>query len=988
MATIGVLGPVAVIAGDGAKLGGVKPRAILAYLALHAGRDITVSALIDAVWGEEAPDTVVNTLQVNVSALRRALAPYRVAIDRTTGAYRLDIAPTEVDAHCFEGLVAEGRAALRGQRPERALELLTDALAMWRGRPFDGLESAPFVESVRPALEHARASAAIEQVECLLRLGRFADAVTEAERVVAREPFDERAWAVLMTSCYWAGRQADALEAFQRARRVLADELGLEPGPDLVALERALLDHSLPAPRRPVTTSPEGSADRSPLPAERTLVGRAELIDQVATLLDVDDRVVSLIGLGGIGKTSVAIAVAHQLAREGVQVWFVDVSAATDAPAAADAVVRAVGAEASSDPLGAVAAWAGAADGLLVLDNLEQVAGAGRLITALHQTSTRLRVLVTSRRAVRVRGELVAAVPPLPVDRDTAPDAGARALFARRAAQIRPDLTDIDDGVAAEICGLTAGIPLAIELAALQLRALSPEQLLGRLRTFTTAALDLAATDDYPDRQRSLRAVIEATTSTLPDDAAAVLLRCSVTTGPMSLELIEAACCVSGIDALTHLGDLIESGLVTRPAGSDVVVVPVPVRQHLTDRADATARERAEDDVIDAVHEMLAAAAGDWYGPSAEQHRAQFNVDAAAIDTSVAVLVARGAWSQLAEVAFLLAPYWLQQSRFNDALVTLDTLTSAELSDELAVRVKLLCGTFASYVGRDDAAELLSTALADLPSGATPDRLVVNGWCCLGAFHAHRRADDELRRCVDAARAAAVASGDDSLVALARDFAGYAASHLGDTTTAIALTLEAIADARRNGDRHALTLLLGTATEAMLESDRFDEAKALTDEMFELGRHVDLGVAMNSVLQWTGATEVALGHGAAAQGLMIEHLRFVVERMHDPLGVGDSLATLAAARSLLGDTEAAARIWGAAAAFHSDHDVDPERRRLRIVQRRWTSTREAMGAARFDALMLAGTIAADRVVEELLGRDDRDGGTNPPSRPSTGSVRR
>jgi DNA-binding SARP family transcriptional activator/tetratricopeptide (TPR) repeat protein len=968
---IGVLGPVVVVDADGAevKLGGVRPRAILAYLAMQPGRDVAVASLIDAVWGDEAPDTVVNTLQVNVSTLRRLLAPLGVSIDRTTGAYRLSVHPTLVDVHQFDGLIAAGRAALRGHHPERGFDALRAGMALWRGRPFEGLEAAPFVESMRPVLERTRTAAAPEQVECLQQLGRFDDAVVEAERIVAREPFDERAWGLVMTSNYLAGHQAEALQAFQRARRVLADELGLEPGPDLVAVERAVLDRSLTAPRRAVEASVT-RIDPAPLPAERALVGRSRLIDQVVQALETGDRLVSLVGLGGIGKTSVAIAVAHRFADLGRTVWFVDVSSATGASEAAQVIGRAVGGDVTHEPIGSLAAWATTAEGLLVLDNLEQVADLQQLITAVHPASAGLRVLVTTRRATWVRGERVVAVPPLAVDGHNATD-GAVALLERRAAEARADLGELDIGVAVELCELAAGVPLAIELAALQLRVLSPEQLLRRLRTVATTMLDWPATGDYPDRQRSLRTVVQSTLGMMPDDAVGVLLRCAIVAGPVSVDLVERCCDAAGVGLLGHLADLIESGLVARVARSDQLVVPIPVRQHVVDGAESSARWRAESDVLAAVRRLLDDADDQWHGPAAGHHRARLVADAAAIEVSLAVLAARRDWPRLAEFAFLLAPYWLQQSRFVDALSTLDALAGADLPPHDALRVRLLRGTFASYISRADTAALLEPALADLPTSTTPDRLVVNAWCCLGAFHAHHHADDEVRRCVVAAGDAAAASGDRDLVALARDFAGYAASYLGDNETAIALTMDAIADARRQGDRHALALLLATAAESLLQADRIDEARALADEAFELARHVELGVATGWVMLMSGAADLAVGRPAAAWGTLIEHLRFVTEHHPDPLIVGDSLAFLAATQAMSGDDESAARTWGASTAIHSDQGVDPHRRRLRVVQRHWGATRERLGASRFDALVLGGCAAVERIIETLL--DSQDG---------------
>lgn len=968
VAEVGVLGPVVFVDHErrSVKLGGEKPRAVLAYLAIHAGRVVAVPSLIDAVWGDDPPNTAVNTLQVHVSSLRRALSPSNVAIDRTGGGYRLDVPTSCIDAHRFEAAVAEGRAALRSGQPNRAHELLSNALALWRGRPFEGLDDIPFVEAARPAIENGWASASVELIECLVELGCFDEAIVEAEQFVALSPFDERAWAMAMVGYYWAGRASDALRAFQRARQILADELGLEPGPDLVALERAVLGHTMPRPGRGTPQEEPHARATSGLPNERRLIGREHLVEQISDRLLSGSRLVSLTGLGGIGKTSVAITVGHRLAASHVAVWFVDLSAAADAAAAADAIARTVGAEPTIDPAESLIAWSNGMVGVVILDNLEQVEDAEHLVTTLLDRTTSIQLLVTSRRPVRVRDEQLITIPPLSVRGSEGTDDDAAVLFRARAELVRPDLHEIDDGVVTEICDLAAGIPLGIELAALQLRALTPTQLLRRLHDFQSSTLDAPSTADYPERQRSLRAVLESTMAMLTDGGRDTLARLSLVEGPVTVGLLERCVSGAGIDALVHVADLVEAGLVVRLDG-DRLQVPTPVRRYTQELLEPADRSAAEDDLFGAVDDIVNDAECHWHGPHEELHRSRLRSDAAAIDATVVGRTRRCEWVAVAELALRLAPYWLQESRLVDALSTLDALCTAELPPELAGRVRLLTGTFASYINRGDTADLLERALLEsATASARPDRLVVNGWCCLGAFYAHRHAVDDVRRCTAHATEAAAASADPTLVALARDFAGYAASYLGDTETAIRLTLEGIDDARRQGDLPALALLLATVTEALLQADRVDEAHILISEAFDLARRVDLGSALTWVLLMVGATQIEIGRPAAAWGSLVEHLRFTRERYPDPLVVGDSLAHIAAAQASMGDDEASARTWGASVAIHADHGVDPDRRRLRTIQRRWDATRERLGAPRFDALVVAGSADPERVIDALI----------------------
>ena len=934
---------------------------------MHAGRVVAVGSLIDAVWGEDPPETATNTLQVHVSALRKALTSTDTQIERIDGGYRLGLSPSSVDAHRFEAAIAEGRAALRGGRHDRACELLSGAIATWRGRPFDGLDSVPFVESARPAFENGLDAASVELAECLVELGRYDDAIDEAERLISRSPYDERGWAAAMVGYYWAGRQSDSLQCFQRARRVLGEELGLEPGPALVILEQAVLAQDLAPPTRAT-----GASDTRPstpvtvassLPAERPLVGRAAIVDRVAGWLGSGDRLISLVGLGGIGKTSVASAVAHRIETNGGEVWFVDLSAATEIGTAADTIARMVGAGVDADPIDGLIEWAADAKGVIVLDNLEQIVEAPSLVRSLLDGGRSIQLLTTSRKALRLRDERLVALPPLPVRNADGVGDDATQLFRLRAEYVRSDLEAIDDEIVIEICELTAGIPLGVELAALQLRELSPSQLLRRLRGFRSAALDASGTADYPERHQSLRVILDSTTGLLVDDALTTLAHASLAGGPITVDLVIASCLDAGIEALAHLADLVESGLIRRV--DDRLAVPPPIRQYVDEIIPPGDFAAARDHVFAQVDKLIAEADQHWFSSEADRLRERLVADAAAIDAMIAGRLEHGRFVQLAEQALKLGQYWLHESRLADALSTLDTLRSADLAVELAARIQLLTGTFASYVNRSDTIELLDPALRS--STGVPDRLVVNAWCCLGAFHAHRHEDDDLRECADRAAEAAAATRDPALVSLARDFAGYAAHYLGDAETAVRLNLEAIEDARRQGDRHALALLLATTAEAMIGVGRFEEAGALVTEAFDLARDVDLGIALTLVLIMLGATQIELGRPATAWGSLVEHLRFTRSRYPDPLAVGDSLAQLAAAKAAMGDDEAAARIWGASAAIHADHAVDPDRRRPHANQRRLDASRERLGSERFEACRLAGSADPDRTIDSILG---------------------
>jgi DNA-binding SARP family transcriptional activator len=261
-----ILGPLEVLdEGRALTLGGSKQRALLALLLTHSNETLSTERLIDELWGERPPATAAKTVQVHVSRLRKALAADDIVLTRDHG-YELRVAPEQVDAHRFERLVAEGRDRVAAKEPEPAIELLERALALWRGRPFADLTDEPFAQRESSRLEDVRATALEQLFEAKLALGRHGEVVSPLERLIAEHPYRERLHAQLMLALYRSDRQADALQAYQNARRRLVEELGIEPGAQLRELEQAVLAQD-PALALPVPVAPEPEAE-IPVPPE------------------------------------------------------------------------------------------------------------------------------------------------------------------------------------------------------------------------------------------------------------------------------------------------------------------------------------------------------------------------------------------------------------------------------------------------------------------------------------------------------------------------------------------------------------------------------------------------------------------------------------------------------------------------------------------------------------------------------------------------
>jgi len=319
-----ILGPLEVLdEGRAITLAGSKQRALLALLLLHPNETLTTDRLIDELWGERPPARAAKTVQMQISRLRKALAGETghgssgVVVTRERG-YELRLDPDRVDAHRFERLVSEGRKELAGGRARSAVLALGEALSLWRGAPLAELAYEPFAQSEIARLDDLRLAAQEQLVEAKLTLGAHAEVVGRLETLIAEHPYREGLRAQLMLALYRSERQADALQAYQDARRTLVEELGIEPGERLRDLERAILAQD---PELLLSVEDEPATAQAPAVISRVpFVGRdAELAELVAGLDDVfagRGRLFLLAGQPGIGKSRLAEELmAHARAR-------------------------------------------------------------------------------------------------------------------------------------------------------------------------------------------------------------------------------------------------------------------------------------------------------------------------------------------------------------------------------------------------------------------------------------------------------------------------------------------------------------------------------------------------------------------------------------------------------------------------------------------------------------------------------------------------
>lgn len=560
--------------GELVDIGSSNERKVLAALLVDANAVVSTSRLIDILWGDEPPASDRNALQTYIARLRRRLRTdeeQSPIVTRPPG-YAIELGPEELDVLQFRELVGRAR-----KEPGRSLELLDAALALWRGPAFAEFADDDVARAEAASLDELRQTVIEDRVEVLLALDRATDAASVLEGVVAAHPLRERPHAQLMRALARAGRQVEALRLYQRLRERLADELGLEPSPALRALESEILDHA-PNVAPADVESPPPSRPGNVAPPITTFVGRGEELTQIVDLL-ARARVLSLVGVGGVGKSRLALRVAETAAGSFPDgTWIVELArvSAPDAVPHAVAVALGLTPPAGADVSDALVELLRSRQLLLVVDNCEHVLhAAASLAELLARRCAGITIVATSRERLGVSGEHVWPVLPLPVpppgasvgDVEASP---AVALFVDRARAARADfsldVTTVDAVV--EVCRGLDGLPLALEIAAARVGVLSATDLANRLRD--RFALLTSGPRGEGERHRTLRALVDWSYGLLDETERAVFDRLSVFAGGWTLDAAVAVCADSRIAASEV------TAIVVGLAEKSMVVPPSP----------------------------------------------------------------------------------------------------------------------------------------------------------------------------------------------------------------------------------------------------------------------------------------------------------------------------------------------------------------------------------------------------------------------------
>lgn len=798
----GLLGPFRVLDDQGTEVqpSAPKVRALLALLLLNRGRPVSADRIADTLWGDEPPRAAPNLIHGYVRDLRRQLGI--LAISTVTGGYRLDVPRTSVDAFRFEDLV---RARRYGE-----------ALTLWRGPALLEWAEQPWARAIATRWEEERLAA----LEC--RLTQDIDAglaslvVGEIGALVEEHPLRERLRVLLVKAFYAAGRQAEALDAYAQARRYLVDEVGLEPGAELRAVEAAVLAQDttlVPAPPRP--------AAAPPLPVT-PLVGRERDLATLRSSLAAA-RLVTLAGPGGVGKTRLAVElVAAPSAPEG-SVWFVQLANVSDRADVATAVARALQlAESPGHESDLVCDYLSRRRGLLVLDTCEHVVeAAAELTTALLARCPDLRVLTTTREPLRTPGEQIVHLSGLD-------EAAAGSVFVARARAVSP-MAALDDDQVRAIVRKLDGLPLALELAAARVASLSLEQLAVGLGQ----PLDLlgGAVRVRDPRHLTMRAVIGWSHDLLDGSDREAFAALSVFVGAFDRE---AACAVVGDGAPRAVEHLLARSLLARDAdlGRQARYRYLDLVRHFAhEQATPAMRDRVRRGYLE-YHVTLAA---------------RLNSRIRTAEATAWAAVARGCADNLRAAA------------------------SYAIAQRSASAGRLVADLYWPWFLDGYLAELQSWATAALGFESDP-RICAR---LLRVLASTALAQGDAAAAVEAAgRQLDAAQGlpDDELAALAHNLLGMAAWARGDYAAAAVQHRSALIQARRSRQPWTLALVTALAGRSAHGAGDHDVGSALLRDAESLAETIGEPMVLGSALDYRAHAELAAGRTAEAAALATRSL--------------------------------------------------------------------------------------------------------------------
>jgi predicted ATPase/DNA-binding SARP family transcriptional activator len=951
----GLLGPTVVVDDAGeVEIHGEIRRRLLTRLLVSANRPVPVDRLKDDLWEGDLPASAASTLKSHVSLLRKSLGSGRLS--HHNGAYVLHVGPGELDVAAFEREAAAGRDLARSGDYHRAADLFAQALARWRGQALADVAGTGWGEPEAVRLEELRAATLENWMDARLAVGEHQQVVADAETAVAEHPLREGLWAKLITSLYRCGRQAEALEAYQRLRLRLGEDLGILPSPELVALEAAILrqeldngtaggHHREPAGRRRATNLPPELTSFVPRPVQLAAIARRLQSPGVVTLT----------GSGGTGKTRLALRAARDAEGSFDGVWLCELAPVEDPARIAGELASAIGCDVppGGDLLEAVSQRLAVGTQLVILDNCEHLLdSAARLADGLRRAAPGLHVLATSRSPLGVEGEIIYRVPSLsvPADTDVVEDLmtfEAVRLFVERAEAQQPGfvLDDRSGRAVVRICARLEGVALALELAAARLRTMSLDDV--ELRLHDRFQLLTSGARTAPSRQRTLAALIDWSYDLLDETERRSLRRLAILPSGFDLLAAEAVAAGEGAGGVVDLvASLVDKSLLQLDAGAGLTRYRMleTVREYalgkLGDDEGDDARAAAArhflvrvETAADEFPESDRSAWRDRLEPDDENLRAAFTTLLAGPDPEEGL-----------RFGAAVSKYWNSRGLYGDEMGLLEAaLDRPDASAPTAARCEALAAAGYLHFRRGENAKAqrrLDEALliaAELDSSARrADVLRTMAWI------SDRRGDHEAAMSqAQAALDAALDSKKDHLIARAYDVRAAASQH-HDPAAARRDYAEALRYCHAAGDRLGQAGALNNLAVLELEQGDHEAARDYFVEALEIAEEVG-DAALIPFLEYGVGLTAVVAHDLDAAEPALERAFDAARRT----GQRSLLAYTVLGLALLdaaGDRRAdAAVLLGVSAALFEEAGEQPERFEATLRDAATTSLRESLG---------------------------------------------
>jgi predicted ATPase/DNA-binding SARP family transcriptional activator len=926
-----------------------------------------VERLKDDLWEGDPPASAASTLKSHVSLLRRSLGPGRLS--HRDGAYVLTVSPDELDVFLFEREAAAGREMLRHGDAHGAASSLGSALARWRGPALLEVANTTWGEPEAVRLEEMRAASLEGWLAARLALGDTHEVVADAEAAVAEHPLREALWAKLITALYLSGRQAEALRAYQRLRELLGEELGIAPSRELVLLEGAILRQDLeigPTVGGVATVSagvasplpaPGRAGATSNLPPELTsFVPRPAELAEVEALLG-EPGLVTLTGAGGTGKTRLALRAAARAVATRDAVWLCELAPVEDPADVVRELASAVGCrdQAGADPSVTVPQRLAEGSNLVVLDNCEHLLEASAALAArLLRAAPQLRLLATSRSPLGVPGEVIHRVPSMSVPPVQAPMSdllgfeSVRLFVERAKSQQSGFALDADNcGAVASICVRLDGIPLALELAAARLRAMSvgdiEQRLDDRFRLLTSGARTA------PARQQTLEALIDWSYDLLEVRERSTLARLAVFAGGFDLSAAEAVATFATLErsgVLDVVASLVDSSLLQ----VDSTGVTARYRMLESVRIYAAGKlARLEEESARNAHaahflRLVGLAAPNFSGPDQLGWRARLEEDDDNLRLAFARSIAVGTAEEALRFGAAVSRFWNSRGFYGDEVDLLGAaLERADAAEPTPARGEALAAAGYLMFRRGSGAQALhyleeALGIAETTGSASlrADALRTMAWV------ADRRGDHATAASLaGGAVEAATASGEIHLIARAYDVRAAASQH-SDPEGARRDYAEALRYCRAAGDGLGQATALNNLGVLDLEQGDHQAARSRFAEAFAVAASVK-DAALLPFLEYGVGLAACLDGDFAGAGPAFNGALLAARRTGQRSLVAYAVLGVAAVRAARGHHQESAVLLGASSALFAELGEQPERIEVGVRDRTTASLRLSLG---------------------------------------------